>query len=120
MSPIRDGLRDRPERKPIILETYSPALNYTETREPDKDHIMVKIELDGGKESVTISSMIDSGATEDFIDREICNKHGIKMIKVKNLREIYLADGKPRAMGPVTHTTKVPVEISRHRELATF
>jgi len=64
--------------------------------------------------------MIDSGATEDFIDREVCNKHGIKMIKAKNPREIYLADGKPSAMGPVAHMTKVPMDISSHRELATF
>jgi len=120
MSPVRDGLRDRPERKPIITENYYAALNYTDTLENDNDHSMVKIQLHGGKESVTINAMIDSGATEDFIDREVCNKHGIKMIKAKHPREIYLADGKPSAMGPVTHITKVPMDISSHRELATF
>jgi len=120
LSPVRDGLRDRPKRKPIIMENYYAALNYTDTLENDNDHIMVKIQLHGEKESVTINAMIDSGATEDFIDREVCNKHGIKMIKAKNRREIYLADGKPSAMGPVTHRTKVPMDISSHRELATF
>jgi len=120
LSPVKDGLRDRPERKPIIMENYYAALNYTETLDNDKDHIMVKIQLHGEKESVTINAMIDSGATEDFIDREVCNKHRIKMIKAKNPREIYLADGKPSAMGPVTHMTKVPMDISSHRELATF
>jgi len=102
------------------MEDYYTALNYTDTRENDNDHIMVKIQLHGGKESVTINAMIDSGATEDFIDREVCNNHGIKMIKAKNLREIYLADGKPSAMGPITHMTKVSMDISSHRELATF
>jgi len=120
LCPVRDGLRDRPERKPIIMENYYAALNYTDTLENDNDHIMVKIQLHGEKESVTINTMIDSGATEDFINREVCNKHGIKMIKSKNPREIYLADGKPSAMGPVTHMTKVPMDISSHRELATF
>jgi len=91
-----------------------------DTLENDNDHIMVKIQLHGGKESVTINAMIDSGVTEDFIDQEVCNKHRIKMIKAKNPREIYLADGKPSAMGPVTHMTKVPLDISSHRELATF
>jgi len=42
------------------------------------------------------------------------------MIKAKNPREIYLADGKPSTMGPVTHMTKVPMDISSYRELATF
>jgi len=81
---------------------------------------MVKIQLQGGKQSVTINTMIDSGATEDFIDQGVCNKHGIKMINAKNPREIYHADGKPSAMGPVTHMTKVPMDISSYRELATF
>jgi len=64
--------------------------------------------------------MIDSGATEDFIDKEVCNKQVIKMIKAKSPREIYLADGKPSARGPVTHMTKVPMDISSLREFATF
>ena len=93
MSPVKDCLRDRPERKHIILENYYAALNYTDTLEKDNDHIMVKIQLHGEKESVTINAMIDSGVTEDFIDREVCNKHGIKMIKAKNRREFYLVDG---------------------------
>jgi len=50
------------------------------------------------KESVTINARIDSRATEDFIEREACNKPGIKMIKAKNPREIYLADKKSSAM----------------------
>ena len=80
---------------------------------------MVQVHLHGKKETVTINAIIDSGATEDFIDQEVCNKHGIKMIKAKNQREIYLADVKPSAMGLVTHMTKVPMDISSHRELAT-
>ena len=63
--------------------------------------------------------MVESGATEDFIDTEVCKKHGIKMIKAKNSLEIYLAERKPSAMGPVTHMTKVPMDVSSHRELAT-
>jgi len=120
MSPVRDGLRDTLERKLIIMENFYAALNYTETLKHDNDHIMVKIQLHSGKESVTINAIIDSGATEDFNDREVCNKYRIKMIKAKNQREIYLADGKPSAMGPITHMTKVTMDIGNHRELATF
>ena len=120
MSLVRDGQRDRPERRPIIMEHYYVALNYTETLEHENDHIMFKVHLDGKKETVTINAMIASGATEDFINQEICNKHVIKMIRAKNPREIYLADGKPSAMGPVTHMTEVLIDISSHKELATF
>jgi len=120
MSPVRDSLRARPERKPIILEIHWAALNYMEILENHKDHIMVKIQLHGAKKSVTINTMIDSGATEDFIKKEICNKHRIKMIKAKHPREIYLANGKPSPVCPVTHMTKVPMDLRSHRQLATF
>jgi len=102
MSLVRDGLRNRPEQTPIIMENYYTALNHTEPFENDKNHIMVKIQLHSARESVTINTMIDSGATEDFIDQEVCNKHGIKMIKAKPPMDIYLADGKPSTMDPVT------------------
>ena len=74
MSQVEDGLRDRPERKPIIMENYYAALNYTKTINHQNDHIMVKIHLHGKNETVTINLMIDSGATEYFIDQEVCNK----------------------------------------------
>ena len=96
------------------------ALNYTETLEHDNDHVMIKIHLHRKQDTVTINAMIDSGATEDFIDQVVWNKHGIKTIKATNLREIYLADGKPSPMEPVTHIVKVPIDINSYRELATF
>ena len=102
------------------MENYYTGLNYTDTLENNNDHLMVKIQLHGARELVTINAMIDSEATEDFIDQEVCNKHRIKMIKAKNPREIYLTDGKPSTMGPVTHMTKLLMDISCHRELATF
>jgi len=109
-------MRDRPERKSTIMENYYAALHHTATLNDDNDYIMVKIQLHGGKESVTINPMIDSGPTEDFIDREVCNMPGIKMIKAQNPTEIYPADGKPSAMGPVPKMAKVLMDISRYRE----
>jgi len=120
MFPVRDGRRDSHEQKPILLENYYAALNYTETLENNNNHIMVKIQLHGKRDSVSINGMIDSGATEVFIDQKVCNKHGIKMIEAKNPVEIYRADGKPSGMRPVTHMTKVSMDISSHRDLASF
>ena len=45
MSPVKDNLRDRPERKPIIMENYYAAFNYTEILEHENDHIIVKVHL---------------------------------------------------------------------------
>ena len=86
----------------------------------DDDHIMIKVVLHGEKEKLSINAMIDSGATEDFIDKGICQKHQIGMIATENPREIYLADRNPSDMGPVTHIAKVPMTIGNHQELATL
>jgi len=102
------------------MENYYAALNYTEQVENDNDYIMVKIQLHGEKDSVTIHTIIDSGGTEDLIDTAVCNKHGIKMIKGKNPREMYLTDGKRSAMGPITHMTKASMDIRSPRKLATL
>ena len=120
MSPARDTLWDGPKRKPIIRGDYYAALNYTETLTHYNDLVIVKIQVPRDGESGTINPKIDSGAIDDFIDKQFYNKYGSKMINGKNRREIYLEDSKPSAMGLVTHMRKVPMDISRHRELATF
>jgi len=120
MSPVRNGLRDRPERKPIIIRNLYAILNTTEMLENEKDHTIVKIRLHGIKNSTTINPMIDSGATEDFIDQEFCDKYQIPTIRARSPREIYLADGEPSSMGPVTHIAKVRMDIGAHREMTTF
>ena len=92
MSLVREALRGRPEQKSIIMENYYTALNYTETLEYENNHIIVKVHLHGKKKPVRIKAMVNWGATEDFINQEVCNKHRIKMIKATDPREIYLVD----------------------------
>ena len=81
---------------------------------------MIKVILQGEKEKLSINPMIDSGVTEDFIDKKVCQKHQINTMATENPREIYLADGNPSDMGPVTHIAKVPMTIGNHQELATL
>ena len=92
-------------------------LNNTEILENENHHTMIRIQLHGIKNSMTINTMIDSGATEDFIDQEFCNKNQIKTIKAKNTREIYLVDGKPSSMGPVTHIARVVAKLQNHKAI---
>ena len=81
---------------------------------------MIKVKLHSKYESVNINAMIDSGATEDFIDKRICDKHQTTTKMTQKPREIYLADGNLSEMGPITHIAEVPMEIGGHRELATL
>src|SRR5205807_2278063 len=81
---------------------------------------MIKLQLQGQRETVKVNAMIDSGATEDFIDQGLCHKYGIRTTRIRSPRMIYLADGKQSDMGPVTNIAKVPMKIGSHHEQATF
>ena len=74
--------------KPIIVQNFYSKLNNTESLEIDNDHIMIKVVLQVEKEKLSINAMIDSGATEDFIDKEVCQKHQISTIAMESPREI--------------------------------
>jgi len=119
-SPVSNGLRDRTKPKPIEMRNLYAALNSTEALNNENDHIMVTIRVHGTTRQMTIQTMSDSGATEDFIDKGFCSKYNIRTTRATRIREVYLADGRPSAMGPITHTAKVPIDIGSHRELATF
>lgn len=49
------------------------AHHHMETLNNDNNDGMVKIQLHWEKESVTLNAMIDSGATEDSFNKEVCN-----------------------------------------------
>ena len=125
-SPVRDGLRDKERGKTIGIgrintdERDTRRLNNIQIHEHENDHIMIKVRLHGKDTTVTINAMIDSGATEDFIDQELCQKHGIKTTEMGISRGIYLADGKESEMGPITHIAETTMEIGSQQEDAVF
>jgi len=119
-SPVSNGLRDKTKPKPIEMRNLYAALNNTEALNNENDHIMVTIQLHGATRQITINAMICSGATENFIDQGFCSKYNIRTTQAKTIREVYLADGRLSALGPITHTAKVPMDIGSNRELAIF
>jgi len=119
-SPVSNGLRDTTKPKPIEMRNLYAALNNTEALNNENDHIMVTIRLHGTTRLITINAMIDLGATEDFIDHGFCSKYNIRTTQAKTIRQVYLADGRPSPMGPITHTAKVPMDIGSYRESAIF
>src|SRR5437899_1449352 len=67
------------------------SLDNMDTNEHNNDHIMIKLLLHGQKGTVKVNAIIDSGATEDFIDQGLCHKYGIRTTRIGNPRMIYLA-----------------------------
>src|SRR5712691_1684354 len=73
-SPVKDGLRDWITRKPIKTDNKYAALNHTELLDNEKDHIMIKIWIRTSNGEQDIIAIMDSAATENFIDRGFCDK----------------------------------------------
>ena len=64
--------------------------------------------------------MVDSGATEDFIDRQFCIQHQIPVRKLEQPREVFVIDGKSSSVGPITHEAIIAMDIGNHREKIQF
>jgi hypothetical protein len=81
---------------------------------------MVKIQLHNGKKEITTNAMIDSGATEDFIDHNFAMVNDLPLKKINKPRDIYVVDGTVSKAGPITHMTELPMDIGLHKEKRTF
>ena len=118
-SPVGGSLRDS-DTKTIKPRNYYAIRSNTAHLENENDHLMIGVKLRGKNREVTINAMIDSGATDDFIDKGFCDKYGLRTTKKKIPREILLADREISTMGPVTHVATVPMDIGSHRETNSF
>ena len=73
--PVKACLSSRPEWKPIIVQNLYAKLKNIESWEKDDYHNMIKVVLEEKVAKLSINAMMNQGATEDFIDKEACNKH---------------------------------------------
>src|SRR5713101_8229877 len=105
---------------PSKYETYTPHSATSNTRTTAKTTSWSEYNSKEKDKKSMINAMIDSGATEDFIDQGLCDKYQIPTRKAKKSREVYLADGQPSDIGPITHTAETTMTIGSHQEYATF
>ena len=118
-SPVRDGLRDG-KSKPIRMTNLYTALNHTESLDKGSDQIMIKVNIHNKYQDITTNIMIDSRATDDFINTDFCITNQLPLEKMEKPREVFGVDGKSSSAGPITHTTKVPMDIGTQRENVTI
>ena len=105
-----DGLKGG-KRKPIKVTNIYTALNNTEPLNNKSDHIMMKLTLHKDKERITTNALVDSGATEDFIDRKFCIQHQLPVRKLTQTRDIYVIDLVFITGPPGPHKTQASREI---------
>ena len=78
---------------------------------------MIKVRIIGtdGKEPNT-TAQVDSGASENFIDRAYTEASGIPIQQKATPRLVLTVDGSEVTGGPVTHNAQIHLTINHHEE----
>ena len=64
--------------------------------------------------------MVNSGATEDFINQQFCIQHQFPVRRLNQPRDIFIIDGKSSSVGPMIHESVIAMDIGSHREQIRF
>jgi len=78
---------------------------------------MIKVRIQGtnGKEYTT-TALLDSGASENFIDKAYADTSGIQMQEKTTPRRVLSVDGSKVTGRPVTHHAQIHLTINHHEE----
>lgn len=57
----------------------------------------------------SVKALVDSGATDSFVDSAFVRKHGIKLLKLPGPRPLRLFDGGLAPSGPITHFVELDI-----------
>jgi len=76
----------------------------------------IRIEKVDMHEGVPVKVLLDSGATEMFINRKMAKRHSFKMTKLKRPLKVKNVDRTENSGGNITHQIKVNVFYKNHVE----
>ena len=66
------------------------------------------------QQSYTCNALLDSGATDLYVDKKWILKHGIQTTPLQYPQKVYNADGTPNAQGQITHQVQLRVSVQGH------
>ena len=78
---------------------------------------MEKIDTHKG---VMVKVLLDSGATEMFVDRKFTEKNGFRLEKLERLLKVTNMDGSNNNGGDITHEVECNVYYKGHQERMKF
>lgn len=64
--------------------------------------------------------MVDSGATDLFLDTQFVRKHEFELVLMDKARELRIVDGSVPAAGPVSHYTEQLIDFGGHTSIERF
>ena len=104
-----------PREKPIAEP--DPPYRIRTTRYDCEEKIMIEVRIigtEGNKHHTT--ALVDSGASENFIDKAYAEASRIPMQQKATPRRVLTVDGSEVTGGPVTHNAQVHLKINHHKE----
>ena len=104
-----------PREKPIAEP--DPPYRIRTTRYDCEEKIMIEVRIigtEGNKHHTT--ALVDSGASENFIDKAYAEASRIPMQQKATPRRVLTVDGSEVTGGPVTHNAQVHRKINHHKE----
>jgi len=113
----------------LCLEKLGNKLNFTNTTERVRDiwrtlrplrEVWLKVGLEKleSHEEVAIKALLDSGATDLFMDTTFTKEKGFKMEKLKKPLLVRNVDGTTNAGGAITHQVEYNIFFKGHVERA--
>jgi len=100
-----------------LVAKEEPPYQVGTTRYEWEEKIMIKVRIQGtdGKECTT-TALVDSGASENFIDKSYAKASGIPMQQKTTPRRVLTVDRREVTGRPVTHDTQIHLTINHHEE----
>ena len=106
-----------PREIPVVKPEEDPPYRVRTARYDSEQKIMIQVRIQGtnGNECTT-TALVDSGASENFIDKAYAEASGIPMQQKTTPRRVLTVDRSEVTGGPVTHDAQIHLTINHHKE----
>jgi len=102
---------------PVVSPEEKPPYLVRTARYEREEKIMIKVRIQGtDSKECTTTALVDSGASENFIDKAYTEAHGIPMEQKATPSRVLTVDGSEVTGGPVTHDTQIHLTVNHHEE----
>jgi len=101
-------------------EKASERRKFIRTGRVDVPEILIEIKTVDTGERVSVKALLDSGATECFIDEEFVKKNGLNITPMCHPAKLFNVDGTENQSGKIKATVDLMVFINGHSERARF
>ena len=82
--------------------------------------LKVKLETTDTSERKSVNSLVDSGATGEFINHDYVKSCQFNLLKLTHLILVYNIDRSPNEMGSITKAVSLILQYKNHSEQTTF